>query len=549
MDLKRLFFIGGLLITSYLLLINYSAMQQPQTTAQTAVTAPAETPAADTSTSSANNTVDAIPSNESTAPQSLPGSRASNERVITVSTDVFDVAIDTLGGDIVRVELKDFAAELDSEARFVMLEQDARTFVIQSGLDGRDGIDRGGNRARYTSEQASYELTGDTLEVTLTTTTDAGVVVNKVFEFARNSYQVTQRFVINNQSDTEFVSYPFTQIKRDRSVDPTDGVGFGMTSFLGFITSTPDDVYEKYSFRDMEKRSLNIGTAEGWVAFSQHYFLTAVVPTPGTSTIYGNQTSDGMYRIGMFEPASTLLPGETSDTATTLYIGPKDQDRLADIAPHMDLAIDYGMFFWIAKPLHWLLSFFHSFVGNWGIAIILLTITVKLILFYPTAKAYKSMAKMRAIAPEMQRLKELYGDDRQRMSQETMKLFQKEGANPMGSCLPILLQIPIFIGLYRVLLEAVELRHAEFFWWITDLSAMDPLFILPILMGASQWVTMKLGTQPTDPMQAKIMQMMPIIFTFMFLWFPSGLVLYWLCNNIFSGTQQYFINKSVKGAM
>lgn len=544
MDLKRLFFIGGLLITSYLLLINYSAMQQPQTTVQATATVPAES-----STPTASNAIDALPTTDASAPANLPESKASRERIVRVSTDVYTVDIDTLGGDIVRVELKDFAAELDSSERFVMLEQDARTFVIKSGLDGRDGVDRGGNRARYTAEQSSYEMTGDTLAVTLTTTTEAGVVVNKVFEFSRNSYQINQRFVINNQSSSEFVSYPFTQIKRDRSVDPTDGVGFGMTSFLGFISSTPDDVYEKYTFKDLEKRALNISTAEGWVAFSQHYFLTAIVPSPGTSTIYGNQTSDGMYRIGTLKPATTVLPGETSESVTTLYIGPKDQDRLADIAPHMDLAIDYGMFFWIAKPLHWLLSFFHGFVGNWGIAIILLTVTVKLILFYPTAKAYKSMAKMRAIAPEMQRLKELYGDDRQRMSQETMKLFQKEGANPMGSCLPILLQIPIFIGLYRVLLEAVELRHAEFFFWITDLSAMDPLFILPILMGASQWVTMKLGTQPTDPMQAKIMQMMPIIFTFMFLWFPSGLVLYWLCNNIFSGTQQYFINKSVKGAM
>lgn len=543
MDLKRLFFIGGLLITSYLLLINYSAMQKPETIAAVTTTAPAETPVA------TENAIDALPSTDAQAPDALPASRASSERLVNVSTDVFDVQIDTLGGDIVRVELKDFAAELDSAERFVMLEQDARTFVIKSGLDGRDGVDRGGERARYSVEQANYEMTGDSLAVTLSTVTEAGVVVNKVFEFTRDSYQITQRFVIDNRSDSDFVSYPFTQIKRDRSVDPTEGVGFGMTSFLGFISSTPDDVYEKYSFKDLEKRAINVNTAEGWVAFSQHYFLTALVPSPGTSTVYGNQTSDGMYRIGMLKPATTVLPGETSESATTLYIGPKDQDRLGDIAPHMDLAIDYGLFFWIAKPLHWLLDFFHGFVGNWGIAIIMLTITVKLILFYPTAKAYKSMAKMRAIAPEMQRLKELYGDDRQRMSQETMKLFQKEGTNPMGSCLPMLLQIPIFIGLYRVLLEAVELRHAEFFFWITDLSAMDPLFILPILMGASQWVTMKLGNQPTDPMQAKIMQMMPIIFTFMFLWFPSGLVLYWLCNNIFSGTQQYFINRTVKGAM
>lgn len=543
MDLKRLFFIGGLLITSYLLLINYSAMQKPETISAVTTTAPAETPVI------AENAVDALPSTDAQAPDALPVSRASSERIVNVSTDVFDVQIDTLGGDIVRVELKDFAAELDSAERFVMLEQDARTFVIKSGLDGRDGVDRGGERARYSVEQANYEMTGDSLAVTLSTVTEAGVVVNKVFEFTRDSYQITQRFVIDNRSDSDFVSYPFTQIKRDRSVDPTEGVGFGMTSFLGFISSTPDDVYEKYSFKDLEKRAINVNTAEGWVAFSQHYFLTALVPSPGTSTVYGNQTSDGMYRIGMLKPATTVLPGETSESATTLYIGPKDQDRLGDIAPHMDLAIDYGLFFWIAKPLHWLLDFFHGFVGNWGIAIIMLTITVKLILFYPTAKAYKSMAKMRAIAPEMARLKELYGDDRQRMSQETMKLFQKEGTNPMGSCLPMLLQIPIFIGLYRVLLEAVELRHAEFFFWITDLSAMDPLFILPILMGASQWVTMKLGNQPTDPMQAKIMQMMPIIFTFMFLWFPSGLVLYWLCNNIFSGTQQYFINRTVKGAM
>jgi YidC/Oxa1 family membrane protein insertase len=278
----------------------------------------------------------------------------------------------------------------------------------------------------------------------------------------------------------------------------------------------------------------------------QHYFLSAWIPEPGTEYTYQSRKLNGNYIAGFLSPTFTVSPGQSETVSATFYAGPKDVDQLKLIAPDLDLTIDYGWLWWIASPLYMLLKWIHSLVGNWGLAIIGITIIVKAALFHLNAKAFRSMAKMRKFGPEMARLKELYGDDRQKMSQEMMKLYQKEKINPLGGCLPILVQMPIFIALYWVLMESVELRHAPFYGYIQDLSQMDPYFILPILMGITMFIQQMLNPTPPDPMQAKLMKMLPVIFTFFFLWFPAGLVLYWLVNNILSIAQQWVINKQIE---
>jgi len=280
----------------------------------------------------------------------------------------------------------------------------------------------------------------------------------------------------------------------------------------------------------------------------QHYFLAAWVPAQDQPHTYNGRVVKGNNVFGFYSGATTVAPGSVGEVGASLYVGPKTQDRLADIAEHLDLTIDYGWLWWVAQPLFWLLDFIHGFVGNWGVAIIFLTILIKLAFFKLSATSYRSMANMRKVAPKMQEIKEKYGDNREKLGQEMMKLYKEEKINPLGGCLPILVQMPVFIALYWVLMESVELRQAPFFLWIEDMSVMDPYFILPLIMGASMFIQMKLNPTPPDPMQARVMQFMPIIFTIFFLWFPAGLVLYWVVNNILSIAQQYVITKQIENS-
>jgi YidC/Oxa1 family membrane protein insertase len=322
----------------------------------------------------------------------------------------------------------------------------------------------------------------------------------------------------------------------------------GMNSYLGAAYSTPEARYEKIDFDTIQKRNFENREAQGgWIAIIQHYFVSAWAPPQNQQNLYYVTTDSRDRNVVAFAgPTSSVAPEGEATLSATLYMGPKVQDYLEQVAPNLKLTVDYGWLWFIANPLFWLLDKIHDIVGNWGWSIVLLTVLVKLVLFPLSAKAYKSMARMRKLGPEMQRLKEMYGDDRQKMSQEMMKFYQKEKINPLGGCLPILVQMPVFIALYWMLLESVELRHAPFIFWIQDLSVKDPYFILPILMGISMFVQQMLNPTPPDPMQAKIMKMLPIIFTFFFLWFPAGLVIYWVVNNIISVAQQYFITRSIE---
>jgi YidC/Oxa1 family membrane protein insertase len=356
--------------------------------------------------------------------------------------------------------------------------------------------------------------------------------------------------VVDNGSNQRWQGNLFGQLKRDSSPDPSsDTPGMTMAPFLGAALTTPDKRFYKFKFSDMAKNPYQAQLPGGWVAMIQHYFLSAWVPNPNLTHTYSTRvTGQGFNIAGFTSPPLLVDPGQKGQTGAQFYVGPKDQYRLAEIAPHLDLSVDYGWLWWIAQPLFWLLHQLHSLVGNWGVAIILLTVIIKGAFFRLSATSYRSMANMRRVQPQLIELRERYADDKAKQSQEMMNLYKKEKINPLGGCLPILVQMPVFIALYWVLMESVELRQAPFALWIRDLSLMDPYFVMPLLMGASMWFMQKLNPPPPDPMQAKIMQWLPVIFTFFFLWFPAGLVLYWLVNNLLSIAQQWYITRQIERA-
>jgi YidC/Oxa1 family membrane protein insertase len=476
---------------------------------------------------------------------------SASQQFITVETDTLEIMIDLMGGDIVGAALRQYPKTLeDPSDPFVLLERNAqRTYVAQSGLVGKDGVDTG-ERALYRAENAFYQLTNQQpLQVALKYRDDAsGVSVTKSFYFEAGSHTITVEYVIQNASSTAIQLTPFAQLKRDSSPAPvaTDA-GMGMQPFLGSATTQPDQRFSKFDFDDMADDPFKADLVGGWVAILQHYFVSAWVPEPDkTYRFRTRQTQSGFNIIGYTGPALSVSAGDTARVTNQLYVGPKNQKKLAELAPHLDLVVDYGWLWWIAQPLFWLLTFIQSIVINWGVAIIILTFLVKLAFFQLSAAGYKSMARMRKVQPRIMAIREEYANDKGKQSQAMMELYKKEKINPLGGCFPILVQMPVFIALYWVLMESVELRQAPFALWIEDLSVMDPYFVLPLLMGASMYYMQKLNPAPPDPMQAKIMQWMPIVFTFFFLWFPAGLVLYWLCNNLLSMGQQYIINRRIE---
>lgn len=470
---------------------------------------------------------------------------------VRVLTDTLDVVIDLDGGDIVELALRKFPEAIDApDIPFMLLEQNTtRTYIAQSGLVGPNGIDNGA-RARYQASAQEYQQKpGEALQVDLQWIGDgSGVRVNKQFTFSPDSYIVDINYQVHNNSQKTWQAVPFAQLKRDNSAAPNaDNSGFGLQPFLGAALTQPDERFTKLTFADIADEPFKKTLPGGWIAMMQHYFVSAWIPNPDQNHNYSTRhTSSGFNIVGFTSPAVTVNPGESARFGAKIYAGPKDQYSLAAISPHLDLTVDYGWLWWIAQPLFWLLTQIQSVVQNWGVAIILLTVLVKGAFFRLSAASYRSMAKMRKVQPKMQSIREQYGDDKQKQSQAMMELYKKEKINPMGGCLPILIQMPVFISLYWVLMESVELRQAPFALWINDLSVMDPYFVLPLMMGASMFFMQKLNPPPPDPMQAKIMQWLPVMFTFFFLWFPAGLVLYWVCNNLLSMTQQWVITRRIE---
>ncbi|WP_285348322.1 membrane protein insertase YidC [Pseudomonas sp. ME-P-057] len=551
MDIKRTILIVALAIVTYVGVLKWN-----QDYGQAAL--PTQNVAATTNTSaipdapqgSATANAD-VPSatGEVAAPAEIPV--ATSKDLIQVKTDVLNLEIDPVGGDVVQLRLPLYPRRQDHpEIPFQLFDNGGeRIFLAQSGLTGTNGPDaRATGRPVYSATQKSFQLADGQNDLVVDLKfSDGGVNYIKRFTFKRGLYDLTVSYVIDNQSAQQWNGSLFAQLKRDASADPSSTTATGTATYLGAAMWTPSEPYKKVSMKDIDKGSVKDTVQGGWVAWLQHYFVTAWIPNKADSnTVTTRKDSAGNYIIGFTGPALTVAPGAKAETTATLYAGPKSQAVLKELSPGLELTVDYGILWFIAQPIFWLLQHIHSLVGNWGWSIIFLTMLIKGLFFPLSAASYKSMARMRAVAPRLAALKEQHGDDRQKLSQSMMELYKKEKINPLGGCLPILVQMPVFLSLYWVLLESVEMRQAPWLLWITDLSIKDPFFILPIIMGATMFIQQRLNPTPPDPMQAKVMKLMPIIFTFFFLWFPAGLVLYWVVNNTLSITQQWYITRSIE---
>lgn len=531
MDSQRNLLLVALLFVSFVLYTNWMDAKNPAPQEQ-------NTPQQTTGTGD-------IPSS-SNQNATIPQEKVS-DKLITITNDVLTLSIDTQGGDIVRAVLNQYDAEHNSADKFVLLKDEAaHTFIAQSGLIGANGIDTVDGRADFSVAGSNFTLASGekTLRVPLSTVKN-GITYTKTFVLEQGSYAVDIEYKIDNNTDqTAFVEM-YTQLKQNLL---DDGGSLTMPTYRGGVFSADDAKYEKFSFEDMTEKNLNLTIVnQGWAGMMQHYFVAAWIPRiKGSINLFTNTANNQGY-IGLRYPNTSIAAGESLTLNATLWVGPKLQEKMAEVAPNLNLTVDYGWLWFIASPLHWLLAFIQGFVGNWGVAIIILTFIVRGAMYPLTRAQYTSMAKMRMLQPKLTEMKERFGDDRQRMSQEMMELYRKEKVNPLGGCLPLLLQMPIFIALYWALMESVELRHAPFVFWIQDLSSADPYYVLPLLMGASMFIIQKMSpTTIADPMQQKIMNLMPVMFTVFFLWFPSGLVLYWLISNIVTLIQQTLIYRSLE---
>ncbi len=472
---------------------------------------------------------------------------AADSVLIRVETDVVEAVIDSRGGVIKSLKLKKYPVDVDHPDQYLELlfQRQDELHVLQNGLRSADSP-APTHYDSFTSPQSEYRMAdgSDELRVPLRWQKD-GIEVIKTYVFHRGDYLVNLEHSISNNSDREWKGSEYRQITRSRPLETSRL----LYTYTGAVVYNDEIKYEKVTFDDMEEQPFRLESTGGWIAMLQHYFLSAIVARPEEKilfyTLSNTRQFPKTYTVGMKTAARSVAPGQSLEFSSELFVGPKLVDRLEEIAPGLELTVDYGVLTFLSKPMAWYMSLLHDLVGNWGLAIILLTLTVKLVLFKLSEKSYKSMARMRKLTPRLKALKERYGDDRQRMNQAMMDLYKEEKVNPMGGCLPMLVQIPIFIALYWSLLENVELRQATFLW-INDLSAMDPYYILPILMGASMLIQQKLNPAPTDPMQEKVMMILPLVFSVFFAFFPAGLVLYWVVNNVLSIAQQWIITRRIE---
>jgi len=533
MDTRRLVLF---VIFSMSILMLWDAWQRQHAPAETTVSQVTAVPSATN-----QNPVAAIAS-----PSDLPVNgdyKLLSGQRISVTTDLFKADIETVGGDLRRLELLKHRASDDEKANFVLLDDAAKPmiYVAQSGLIGAD---LPSHNAVFTSTATSYQMAEgqDALQVRLSWVNN-GVTVDKIYTFHRNRYDIDVTYEIKNGTPVAITPTVYYQIVHDSESNQGSAL---MPTFTGGSYYTEATKFKKLAFKDMAKEPLNITSKDGWVGLLQHYFVSAWIPKDGLEhKFYTDKLSDNIYRIGTKSTLGTIAPGASLTVPARLFSGPQTKHDLHATALGLEYTVDYGWLTVIASPLFWLLSKIHSLVQNWGVAIILLTLLIKAAFFKLSASGYRSMAQMRELAPRLQSMKEKFGDDRQKMQMAMMDLYKKEKINPMGGCFPILIQVPVFIALYWVLLGSVELRHAPFFGWIKDLSAIDPYYILPILMGATMLIQTRLNPKPTDPMQAKIMTWMPVVFSVFFFFFPAGLVLYWLVNNVLSIAQQWYVNKMI----
>ncbi|MBK8062717.1 MAG: membrane protein insertase YidC [Betaproteobacteria bacterium] len=495
----------------------------------------------------------AVPTPAGAAPKPAPVSAAvpaaptGKGEIVRVQTDLIAAEVDTLGGTIVKLELLKHKESEDKSKNLVLLGAQHQYFA-QSGLTGDGGPN---HRTVWQVKPGERSLADgkDSLELRLSAQGKDGLTVDKIFTLKRDSYQIDVTLEIHNGGSAPVTPHAYFQLTHDgkqaaggNSVAQT----FGAQSYLGFAAYTDEKKFEKVTFSDLDKGKADHAkqAKDGWIAFVQHYFVAAWLPAAGQVRDYVvEKRADGVYAARVVLSAPAIAPGASAKLGAPLFAGPQEQSRLKTVAPGFDLVVDYGWLAIIAWPLFWLLENYHALTGNWGVAIILLTVTIKLVFFPLSAASYKSMAKMKLITPRLTKLREMYANDRAKLNQAMMELYKTEKINPLGGCFPILVQIPVFIALYWVLLAAIELRHAPFMLWIHDLSALDPYYVLPVLMAASMVVQTKLNPVPPDPVQAKVMMFMPYVFSIFFFFFPAGLVLYWLVNNLLSIGQQWQIQR------
>ena len=487
----------------------------------------------------------AAPTSSATVPGAA-GAPVKGETV-KVRTDLFVAEIDTLGGTLKRLELLKHKDSADPSKNFVLFGPEHQ-YEAQSGLTGEAGPN---HRSLWRTQALEniLEAGKETVEVRLSAPGRDGLAVDKIYTFRRDSYVIDVAMEVRNQGSAPVVPYAYFQLTHDGkpAADAnTLAQSFGAQSFIGFAVYTAEKAFQKVHPSDIDKGKVDAVTKadNGWLALVQHYFVSAwLVPDKTLREYAFEKRQDAVYVGRALVPLPAVAPGATAKAAVSLYAGPQEQQRLKAAAPGLDLVVDYGWLTIIAWPLFWLLQKFHELAGNWGVAIILLTVLLKLIFFPLSAASYKSMAKMKLVTPRLTKIREMYGHDRQKMNQAMMELYKTEKINPLGGCFPILVQIPVFIALYWVLLAAIELRHAPFVLWIRDLSALDPYYVLPILMTITMVLQTRMNPVPPDPVQAKVMQFMPFVFSIFFFFFPAGLVLYWLVNNILSILQQWQIQR------
>jgi YidC/Oxa1 family membrane protein insertase len=554
MDTQRLI---ALIVFSFSALLLWDAWQKhsaPKVGDRPASSVPA-LPAAKPATPAAPSAAAPVPAGATpSVPTGAPAASAPAGPPVAVHTDLFDVEITPLGGDIQRLTMKQVHSALDRTKPLTLMEPNPKHyFVTQSGLLG-EGLGLPTHKSVFEPEQREYALADgkDSVEVRLRARDSSGTEVTKRYVFHRGSYVIDVAYEVTNKSDKPITPYAYFQFLRDGnppSEEAAQTSAFaGVTTFTGPAVYTEESKFIKVDFKDVEKgkQSHPKKAKDGWIGIIQHYFVSAWLPRDGTEReFFTNRVGDNLYAAGVIAPVGTIAPGAKAALDVPAYIGPQETERLEGVAPGLKLVVDYGWLYVLAAPLFAFLKWIHGLVGNWGWAIIILTIVIKLV-FYPlNAKAGRSMAQMKVLTPKMEKLKQLYGDDRQKLNQAMMELYRTEKINPLGGCLPILVQIPVFIALYWVLLASIELRHAPWVGWIHDLSAPDPYFILPVIYAVSMLVQTKLNPQPADPVQARVMLIMPIMFSVFFLFFPAGLVLYWVAQNLLSILQQWHINRTL----
>lgn len=473
-------------------------------------------------------------------------------RIVHIATGVLDLDLSLAGGELIRADLPAYPKHKDDPSVPVRLfntdSKDTR-FVFQSGLtSGEAGRNEPNHKAIFAADATEYRLVdgADTLEVPLRWSDGAGLAVTKTFVFRRGSYQVELRYHVENGSAAPVRLAPYAQFNRhtqstERSMFDPETYSFRGPAYYD------GESYQKLDIEDEEDRALSRTITGGWVAGMQHHFVAAIVPPAGQAYAYDVKADQQDYLLRVVGPAQVVPAGGSGEFSETLFVGPKLQKQLKAAGPKLELTTDYGWLTFLAKPLfEWILSPIHGFVKNWGVAIIIVTFLIKLLFYKLSETSGRSMAKMKAVAPRIKAMQERYKDDREGQARAMMELYKKEKINPVAGCLPMLVQIPFFLAFYWVLLESVEMRQAPFFGWIQDLSARDPWFVLPVLMGAAMFAQFKLNPTPPDPIQAKVFAFMPVIMTAMFMWFPSGLVLYWLTNTALSIAQQWKINRVVE---